>query len=315
MFRNRRWPRRAGGRQFILTGCAAAAVALAACACSAGSGSHPAPTTATSGTSALAGAAPFQSAFASPSSKIAPINRLTGPPADPFAGTPADQWADGAAGIVVAAARAHGSFTAAQVQGAEETTKKLLAAAYLDRQTLLGGAPTAFEKLLTNQERAEFVKDLDTIGVGKEGSSLSTRALVTSFAPGGVKLIGSVIKVHGTMSARAGTDQGGTVLYISVNYLFVYAVEPPLSPQDWMRVVGHTFGTVEFGDWAQANTPFEPWVRVENDHAGIKCGARDGYVHPDFPNGPPGSVTPTGTPIDPYSQSTMGPGCQAITGT
>jgi hypothetical protein len=301
----------------LLTGCAAAAVALAACACSAGSGPHPAPTTATSGTSALAGAAPFQSAFASPSSKVTPINRLTGPPADPFAGTPADHWADGAAGIVVPAARAHGSFAAAKVHEAEETTKKLLVAAYLDRQTLLGGAPTAFEKLLTNQQRAGFVKDLSSTGVSKDGSSLSSRIMVTSFAPGSANLIGSVIKVHGTISARAGTDRGSTVLYITVNYLFVYPVEPPHSPEDWMRVVGHTFGTVEFGDWAQASTPFEPWVQVENDHAGVECNTGDGYVHPDFPNGPPDSVSATGTPVDPYSQSTAGstPGCQPTTGT
>ena len=301
----------------LLTGCAAAAVAVVACACSAGSGSHPAPTTATSGTSALVGAAPFQSAFASPSSKVSPINRLTGPPADPFAGTPADHWADGAAGIVVPAARAHGSFAAAKVHDAEETTQKLLVAAYLDRQTLLGGAPTAFEKLLTNQQRAEFVKDLDSTGVRKDGSSLSTRIMVTSFAPGSANLIGSVIKVQGTMSARAGTDRGSTVLYISVNYLFVYPLEPPHSPEDWMRVVGHTYGTVEFGDWAQASTPFEPWVQVETAQAGVKCSARDGYVHPDFPNGPPDTVSATGTPVDPYAQSTEGStaGCQPTTGT
>ena len=301
----------------LLTGCAAAAVAVVACACSAGSGSHPAPTTATSGTSALVGAAPFQSAFASPSSKVSPINRLTGPPADPFAGTPADHWADGAAGIVVPAARAHGSFAAAKVHEAEETTKKLLVAAYLDRQTLLGGAPTAFEKLLTNQQRAEFVKNLNSTGVGKDGSSLSSRTMVTSFVPGSANLIRSVIKVRGTMSARAGTDRGSPVLDISVNYLFVYAIEPPHSPEDWMRVVGHAFGTVEFGDWAQASTPFEPWVQVENDQAGVKCSVQDGYAQPDFPNGPPDSVSATGTPVDPYSQSTAGPaaGCQPTTGT
>lgn len=89
------------------------------------------------------------SAQASPS-EIPSHDTLTGPPADPYAGTPADQWANGAAGIVLPAARPIGGFTTAQVESAHQTTRKLLIAADLDKTTLLGGAPTAFADLLTN---------------------------------------------------------------------------------------------------------------------------------------------------------------------
>src|SRR5690348_5000533 len=46
-----------------------------------------------------------------------------GPPADPFAGTPAEHWADGAAGITIPAAKAHGPYSAAQVRSAYQTTR------------------------------------------------------------------------------------------------------------------------------------------------------------------------------------------------
>ena len=138
------------------------------------------------------------------------------PPADPFANTDAENWADGAAGIVIPAAHPVGGYTAAQVADAYQTTGKLLIAAALDRQTLLGGAPTAFADLLTRQQRTQFLAGLNKTGVDKQGNKLSTRAMVTSFAPGTTQLIGSVIKVSGTMSVRAAVDQRQKVLAVDV---------------------------------------------------------------------------------------------------
>ena len=66
-----------------------------------------------------------------------------GPPGDPFSGTPAEHWANGAAGNTIPAARAHGPYTAAQVRSAYETTREMLIAGNLDWPTLRGGAPKA----------------------------------------------------------------------------------------------------------------------------------------------------------------------------
>ncbi len=240
-----------------------------------------------------------------------------GPPADPFAGSPAENWADGAAGIVIPAAHAVGRYTAAQVAAAYQTTRRLLIAAALDRQTLLGGPPTAFAGLLTRQQRTQFVSGLNRTGVDKHGIVRSSRALVTSFAPGSTLLIGSVIKVYGTMSARATVDQGQKVLAVEVDYRFVYPVEPPGAPADWMRIVGAISGPVEFGDWAQASGPFQPWVLFSNGAAGGRCGTGDGYVHPDYPHTAPQKVQPSGTPVDPYSMATEPAAgtCQPVTRT
>ncbi|HZZ54204.1 MAG TPA: hypothetical protein VFE26_07970, partial [Trebonia sp.] len=72
---------------------------------------------------------------------IAPGDLFAGATADPFLGTPANGWADGAAGIVAPPAEPVGGFTPAQVAAAYATTGELVAAASLDRQTLLGGPP------------------------------------------------------------------------------------------------------------------------------------------------------------------------------
>lgn len=262
---------------------------------------------------------PLASAFASSTSRIPSHSPLTGPPADPFARTPAANWANGAAGIVAPAARAMGGFTAAQVRFAYQTTRKLLIAADLDRPTLLGGRPAAFAGLLTRQQRTQFLAGLNVKGVSKQGNPRSTRGAVISFAPGSTALVGDVIKVHGTMSARPATYHGSAMLDVNVDYVVAYAVEPPHEPTRWMRIVAQDSGPVQFGHWAQASTPFEPWVLFSVFVAGAQCGTTDGYVHPDYPSqtGPRSSVSPSGSPIDPYAMrgADPGTGCEATRGT
>lgn len=213
---------------------------------------------------------------------ISPINLFDLPPANPFLETTADHWADGAAGIVAPAAKPVGTFTAAQVAAAYQTTRKLLIAANLDMRTLLGGAPTAFARLLTAGQRATFLANLDKAGVNKAGYPLSSRTLIASFAPGSTELVGNVIKVHGTMSARSVVESGAVVLSIKVNYLFAYAVEPPHDPTDWTRVVDHEYGIVDFARWDDPHGALEPWDRAIIDNANVQCG--DAYIHPDFPS-------------------------------
>lgn len=249
-----------------------------------------------------------------------PLSPLTqsGPPADPFTGTPADKWANGAAGIAIPAARSHGQYSAAKVESAYTTTKKLLVAAALDKQTLLGGAPTTFANLLTQQQHDQFVGQLNKVGLDKHGDPLSSRGWILQFAPGSTNLIGSVIRVHGSMSAAAAKDSNGyPILRVTVDYIVVYAIEPPRAPADWMRIVAQFQGTVDFGAWAQADTPFEPVWRAGPSVAGIRCGMKDGFVHPDYPSGPPDTAVATGPAVNPYAFGEPGQSdtCQPTTGT
>lgn len=253
-------------------------------------------------------------------SLAAPVSSVSviGPPADPFDGSPAQGWADGAAGITIPAARAHGPYTTAQVRSAYKTTRKLLIAGNLDRPTLLGGAPTAFADLLPRQERSQFLGGLHTRALYKDGSEQNTRTWVSSFAPGSVSFVTTVIKVRGTMSASTATESGTVVLRITFDYLFVYAVEPPGDPADWMRIVQQQYGSVDFAQWDDPGGPLEPWITVGTNSSGVRCGTRDGYIHPQFPQGPPPSVQPPGKPHDPYSLATgsaTGASCNPVTRT
>lgn len=236
------------------------------------------------------------------------------PPADPFAGTTADNWANGESGIVIPAAKPVGTFTAAQVQKAYQTTRQLLIAANLNKQTLLGGAPTAFADLLTKAQRADFTSALNKKGVNSGGYPLSTRKWVASFFPDSAEFIGNVIKVHGAMSAKTAHEAGGTVLAIQVNYIFVYPVEPPGRPSDWMRVLDHQYGSFDFAQWDDPGGPLEPWDQTIIGNAGLQCGTTDGYVHPDYPSERTPAPSQSGPAINPYSLSTSVPSGGAVCG-
>jgi HAMP domain-containing protein len=240
-----------------------------------------------------------------------------GPPVDPFSGTPAEHWANGPAGIVIPAARAHGPYAAAQVRSAYETTRELLIAGNLDWPTLRGGAPKAFEKLLIKSELKAFLAGLHSTKVDKNGEEENTRGWITTFAPGSAKFVTTVVKVHGTMKASVIHQSGTPVLRITVDYIFVYVVEPPGDPADWMRVVQQQTGTVDFARFDEGGGSFEPWYSVSGTTAGVQCATRDGYIHPDYPSGPPGTVPASGKPVNPYSLATppAGAACQNTTGT
>ncbi len=235
---------------------------------------------------------------------IAPGDLFAGASADPFLGTPANDWADGPAGIVAPPAEPVGGFTAAQVAAAYATTGDLVVAASLNTQTLLGGQPTALERLLTAGQRATFTAGLGAHGVGKDGRPLSTRSWVASFAPGTAQLDGYVIKVSGTMNAVAVTESGRQVLRVEVSYSFVYAVEPPHNTTDWSRVVTRQYGSVDFARWDDPHGALEPWDKTVVDPlSGVACGPADGYIHPAYPSN--GSITAEQSRlvIRPYSRA------------
>jgi hypothetical protein len=236
--------------------------------------------------------------------------------ADPFAGSPADSFADGAAGIVLPAAHAVGAYSRAQVRHAYAMVKRLLIAADLNQPTLAGDYPHAFARLLTSRQRRIFASHLARTGLTKRGVSRSTREWLASFAPGSVQFAGNVIKVHGTMRASAATSNGSAVLRVRLDYLFVYPVERPGQPATRTRVIVRDTGWIEFGHWDTPNGLLEPWWMAGPSTAGALCGTSDGYIHTDFPQGTARRVQPSGKPIDPYNQSAPPPnGCRPTTRT
>ena len=242
-------------------------------------------------------------------------------PADPFEGTPAAFYQNGASGIIPPTASKVGQFSAAEVEAAFTTTRKLLIAGYLDPPTLAGGRPIAFADLLAASERGSFLRNLNQIGVLPSGAQRSSRAWVTSFAPGTLQFVGGIIKVHGQMTAASARDSGRTVLRIHTDYLFVYPVAPPGAAAAGMRIVTRVLHERRLPHRGNrpASSQLVPYVQsIRGGPAGSQCSQQDGYVHPAFAVSPGPSLQPAGQPIDAYDQSVPPPttgGCVPTTGT
>jgi hypothetical protein len=238
--------------------------------------------------------------------------------ASPFYGTPAFDYADGAAGIVAPRAHAVGTFTAAQVAGAYKTVKELLVASALDQPTLRGERPADFGGLLIKQQRTWFYAHLSQPVRPKAGPPWLTRTWVTAFAPDAA-LVGGVIKVTGEpMTASAIHVSGRLALQVTASYLFVYPMEQVGHPASRIRIVEHLQAMVQFARWDDPGGSLEPWVyEFGGSFAGAQCGHADGFIHPAFPATGTGSVQPSGNPVDPYSLGTpvSKAACQATTGT
>jgi hypothetical protein len=259
----------------------------------------------------------------SPTPPAARASASTPPPAitaaDPFAASPAADYADGAAGIVLPAARATGEFSAAEVAGAYLTVRKILIAANLDWPTLRGGTPAALEGLLVRQQRTWFTANLDKTGLTKAGAYRTSRVWVASFFPGSSAFAGDIVKVRGLPIRTAQAKYSGrTTLRITTDYLFVYAVESPGVPSSLVRVVARSEATVYFAQWDDPGGSLEPWIAgIQTSYAGAQCGSTDGFIHPAFPQVGPGKVRPSGAPVDPYDLNApqVTKGCQLTTGT
>jgi hypothetical protein len=262
----------------------------------------------------------------SPSRDQVPVTSGPVPPlgpaftvADPFAGSPAERYQDGQAGIVPPAAHPVGGFSAAQVTAAYVVTERMLIAANLDPQTLRGGSPDTFARLLAPQLRSYFIGQLDKIGVDNHGYGRSTRSWVASFAPGSTAFVGDIIKVDGSMEARTAVDSGRHVLRIHFDYLFVYPVQRPGQPQTRMRIVLQQSGDADFAQWNDPGGPLQAWwlPAGAGGAAGARCDVHDGYIHPEFPGSSPDRVHPSGIPVNPYDQKNppSRAACEAITGT
>lgn len=216
--------------------------------------------------------------------------------ADPFAGSPAEKYADGAAGFVMPKAKAIGVVSKKDIAKALNRTRKLMAAAYLDHKTLMGGKPTAFIKLLDREQRVWFRKNLDPRKKDKNDSD--SRGWVISFAPKTAQLSTDVIKVNGRTTLTKGRKYGRSGVMVKLNYIITYAVHRPGAPATTIRLVAHPTGSVfvfrEAGElvlwlanWGYSSTP-------------ARCDVDDAFIHPSYPDSAPDATVPTGPPSDPY---------------
>jgi hypothetical protein len=138
----------------------------------------------------------------------------TGPPS-PFAGTPAEDFAEGAAGIVLPEAEAVGDFTADQVAEALEQVREALIAARLDRTMLVDHDPDPFLSLLAPDQQATVREAFDSANFGTFATWV---AEATGLVPAGPRVAGQI-------SYTTAVDGGLPVLEVETRFVWVYALE------------------------------------------------------------------------------------------
>ncbi|WP_371677130.1 hypothetical protein [Streptomyces sp. NBC_01276] len=222
---------------------------------------------------------------------------------DPFRGSPALQWADGAAGIEAPEATEVGGVSRDQVADALAKAKQFLIAANLDPAALRGGRPEAALKLLDPQDE-ELRKELE-VSLDRPTREQDPLDLFTRYDPAELKPVGDVVKVRGRMWVEPGEKPGQAE--VKADYSFVYPfVKVKGNPEDVARTIVRreiTFSVADPAKWRGAPGALR-LAAFQPDIANSTCDRYDGYVHPSFFSDPADSgPTPSGAPVDPYDRS------------
>jgi hypothetical protein len=146
------------------------------------------------------------------SAGLAPAAHPTakGSSADPFAGTPAEHYASGVAGVVVPAARPIGNWPGSEVSAVLARTKEVLVAARLEPQVIERGDLSGYLALLSSGTRSMVSLEIKK---GEPGLGYVTR-----LAPG-FSLASQGVRVSGSMSPALGKDGQ---LVVTADYVWVY---------------------------------------------------------------------------------------------
>jgi hypothetical protein len=247
-----------------------------------------------------AAASPLPAETAAPTAPPAATDPETPTLDEPFAGSPALRWADGAAGIVPPKATAVAGLSKDRVELALQQAKKLLVNANLDPKTLRGEHPGAALAVL-DPKQPELLDDLNR-SLRAPGKKDDPLRMFSRFDPADVELVGDVIKTRGRMTFEKG-DQGGVAVH--ADYTFVYPLVRTDGSVGVTRTIVRRVLDVELLDPARyRTTPGRLNVlRYDVNSGNSACGVYDGYLHPRFDTSDPTGEPATGPTTDPYDRS------------
>ncbi|MFE4635888.1 hypothetical protein ACFRJ1_21285 [Streptomyces sp. NPDC056773] len=229
--------------------------------------------------------------------------------AEPFRGSPAADWASGAAGITVPEAAAVGWMSAAQVEQALAGTRDFLVASNLDRGVLRGERP---EKPIAQiNPHQKDVHDLVASGFRTPSKENDPLLLFSRFDPSRTRLVGEDVRTLGRLSYQEG-ERGA--LQVTADVTFVYPVtraDAGGGDGEIVRTIVRREMVLSWDNPAKVRT--EPGtfsiVSYNFNMTNGGCGAPTGYLVPPF--GKDRLAEHGGTEVDPYDRSipvTAGPG-------
>lgn len=244
----------------------------------------------------------------SPPSAAETVRPTQAPPAEaaerptldePFRGSPAARWADGAAGITVPKARAVGWMTAAEVERALARSRDFLVASSLDRGVLRGERP---EKAITliNPHQKDVQELLKSAFRTPDGTN-DPLLLFSRFQPSRTHLVGDVVKTRGRLAYGEGRRGA---LQVTADVTFVYPVTRADAGRDEIiRTIVRRELVLSWDDPDKVLT--EPGtfsiVSYKYDMTNGGCGTPTGYLAPPF--GTEREADEGGETVDPYDRS------------
>ncbi|MFI0235334.1 hypothetical protein [Streptomyces sp. NPDC016845] len=219
--------------------------------------------------------------------------------AQPFKGSPAAHWADGAAGIEVPEARATGWMNRTQVAEALAKTKSFLVASSLDPAVLRGARPDKAIAYI-NPKQPEETERLNT-SLSTPSEKYNPLTLFSRFDTSKARLVGDVVKVRGRLYYEEG-EKGALKVTADVTYVYPVVRADGGSDDAVVRVIVRRENVVSWDDPRKIITEAGTFSVVKNslDTTNTGCAPTyNGYFTPDFG---PGERT-DGPLVDPYDRS------------
>ncbi|MDF9812501.1 hypothetical protein [Streptomyces sp. SPB162] len=220
---------------------------------------------------------------------------------EPFRGSPALLYADGAAGIVLPPAKPVGRMTLQQVESALSRTKEFLVDTNLNPATLRGERPRTAMGLIDPLETDTLAGwDASFHKPGKDHDPLD---LASRFDPAKVRLVGDVVKTRGLVTFKEG--RFGSVA-VHADFSFVY---PVTAADGHSSVVTRTIvrRVLDFDvadPQARRATAGKLWlIQNQLDISNTACDTDDGFLHPNLAATGDGTPDPSGPAVDPYDRS------------
>ncbi|MET3986660.1 hypothetical protein [Streptomyces sp. PvR034] len=249
-------------------------------------------------------AAPLPAETARPTAAPGPVDPDRPTLKEPFRGSPALQWADGAAGIELPAATAVNGVPQEQVASLLARTRDLLVASNLDPAVLAGARPEVALGLLDPLQ--DEVKGRMERALEKPSAEDNPLFLFSRFDPAEVRFHGGVVKTRGRMTVEGGKEEGEVLVH--ADYTFVYPVVRAKGGSDEVaRTIVRRTVTTAYHDPKRWRVTDGKLQLVEwKESAGNDDCTRDGtgYLHPNFAGDGRTAPNPTGSVTDPYDRST-----------
>ncbi len=160
---------------------------------------------------------PTTTATATPTASASAVAEVV--PANPFAGTPVEDWSEGRAGVVAPRAGSVGSYSKPQVRTALARTGDLVVAMLIDENVVFRGRTDRPLKKL-DRPSEDWVREV--LARGKGATWFFNR-----FDPSLVRPDGHVVKVNGSMQP----SMHGRYLAVRYVYVTVFAVRGVQDPK------------------------------------------------------------------------------------